>query len=546
MISKLRISNFALIEHLELDLNNGFTIVTGETGSGKSILLNAFSLMLGERASSSVVGNYSNKAIVEFHLVTRAKDKHFFDKFQLDFEEPTILRREVVKDGKSRVFINDTPVSLAILKEFTSDKLLIHSQYNTYELKSKQTQLELYDSLAGNTQKVEAFSTLYQKLLVQRDNYNKLVREFKKQSEDSDYSQFLFDELNKLNLDSKDYEKIEAELYKLDNIDSIKDALYQVKGFNEENGFYANIKEALKKLDKIDSPGSELEDITRRLTEVSIELKELSNDSESIVDALVDDPEKREELLTSLDEYNRMLQKHKVGSQQELKSIRDGLSDNSLSLIDLDSKIKQMSRSLKETEDAVQNLAESLHKNRVEAQENLSERIVKELKSLKLPHTKIHFKMEKGSLNEMGITELNLLFSANLGHPQIEIEKAASGGELSRFMLALLKLISESRKMPTILFDEIDSGVSGDVAQKIGQLLKNMGIKTQLLVISHLPQVASKAQHHLMVHKDIIENKTITSVDVLDMDKRVLEVARLMSGENVTQSALDTAKSLMT
>ena len=546
MISKLRISNFALIEHLELDLNNGFTIVTGETGSGKSILLNAFSLMLGERASSSVVGNYSNKAIVEFHLVTRAKDKHFFDKFQLDFEEPTILRREVVKDGKSRVFINDTPVSLAVLKEFTSDKLLIHSQYNTYELKSKQTQLELYDSLAGNTQKVEAFSTLYQKLLVQRDNYNKLVREFKKQSEDSDYSQFLFDELNKLNLDSKDYEKIESELYKLDNIDSIKDALYQVKGFNEENGFYANIKEALKKLDKIDSPGSELEDITRRLTEVSIELKELSNDSESIIDALVDDPEKREELLTSLDEYNRMLQKHKVGSQQELKSIRDGLSDNSLSLIDLDSKIKQMSRSLKETEDAVQNLAESLHKNRVEAQENLSERIVKELKSLKLPHTKIHFKMEKGSLNEMGITELNLLFSANLGHPQIEIEKAASGGELSRFMLALLKLISESRKMPTILFDEIDSGVSGDVAQKIGQLLKNMGIKTQLLVISHLPQVASKAQHHLMVHKDIIENKTITSVDVLDMDKRVLEVARLMSGENVTQSALDTAKSLMT
>ena len=545
MISKLRISNFALIEHLELDLNNGFTIVTGETGSGKSILLNAFSLILGERASSSVVGNYSKKAIVEFHLLNRANDKQFFDKYQLDFEEPTILRREVVKDGKSRVFINDTPVSLAILKEFTSDKLLIHSQYNTYELKSKQTQLELYDSLAGNTQKVEVFSTLYQKLLSQRENYHKLVKEFQKQSEDSDYNQFLFDELNKLNLESKDYEKVESELYKLDNIDSIKDALYQVKGFNEENGVYISIKEALKKLDKIDSPGSELEDITKRLTEISIELKELSNDSESIMDSLVDNPEKREELLTSLDEYNRLLQKHKVGSQNELKSIRDGLSDNSLSLIDLDSKIKQMSRSLKETEDAVYNHAESLHKSRVEAQQNLSERIVKELKSLKLPHTKIHFKMEKGGLNEMGMTELNLLFSANLGHPQIEIEKAASGGELSRFMLALLKLISESRKMPTILFDEIDSGVSGDVAQKIGQLLKNMGIKTQLVVISHLPQVASKAQHHLMVHKDIIENKTITSVDVLDMDKRILEVARLMSGENVTQSALDTAKSLM-
>ena len=545
MIKKLRISNFALIEHLELELKNGFTIVTGETGSGKSILLNAFSLMLGERASSSVVGNYSNKAIVEFHLTREAQDKVFFDKHQLDFDETIILRREVVKDGKSRVFINDTPVSLAILREFTTDKLLIHSQYNTYELKSKQTQLELYDSLAGNTQKIEAFSKLYQKLLLQRDNYNKLVRDFKKQSEDSDYSQFLFDELNKLSLDSKDYEKIESELYKLDNIDSIKDALYKIQGFSEENGFYTGIKETLKQLEKIDSPGSELEDITMRLSAISIELKELSNESESIIDSLVDDPERRGGLLSSLDEYNRLLQKHKVGSQNELKSIRDGLSDNSLSLIDLDSKIKQMNRNLKETEDSVQSQAEALHSSRIDAQKNLSERIVNELKSLKLPHTKILFKMEKGALNEMGITELKLLFSANIGHPQIEIEKAASGGELSRFMLALLKLISESRKMPTILFDEIDSGVSGDVAQKIGQLLKNMGVKTQLLVISHLPQVASKAQQHLMVHKDIANDKTITSVDVLDMDKRILEIARLMSGENVTQSALDTAKSLM-
>ena len=317
------------------------------------------------------------------------------------------------------------------------------------------------------------------------------------------------------------------------------------KGFSEENGFYTGIKETLKQLEKIDSPGSELEDITMRLSAISIELKELSNESESIIDSLVDDPERRGGLLSSLDEYNRLLQKHKVGSQNELKSIRDGLSDNSLSLIDLDSKIKQMNRNLKETEDSVQSQAEALHSSRIDAQKNLSERIVNELKSLKLPHTKILFKMEKGALNEMGITELKLLFSANIGHPQIEIEKAASGGELSRFMLALLKLISESRKMPTILFDEIDSGVSGDVAQKIGQLLKNMGVKTQLLVISHLPQVASKAQQHLMVHKDIANDKTITSVDVLDMDKRILEIARLMSGENVTQSALDTAKSLM-
>ena len=545
MISKLRISNFALIEHLELDLENGFTIVTGETGSGKSILLNAFSLMLGERASNAVIGSYSKKAIVELKLNNTELDHSFFEKHNLDSDKTTILRRELVKDGKSRAFINDTPVSLSVLKEFTRDKLLIHSQYNTYELKSKQTQLELFDSLSGITERVQAYSALYHKMLHQKEALSRLVIQFSKKSKDTDYNQFLYDELNKLQLDQRNYSNIESELYKLENIDEIKEALFKIKAFNEEQGVYSNMKDILKQLNKLEQPSSEIEDIISRLDELSVELKEISNESEFIIESIIDDPERKSELIDAIDEYNRMLQKHHVGSQKELIEIRDRLSHSSLDLIDLDSKIKQMERGVKEIEVEVLNKADSIHQFRIKSRKRITELIINELKLLKLPHTAIYFDLKKGELSETGNTTLNLLFSANLGHPQIEIEKAASGGELSRFMLALLKLISESRNMPTILFDEIDAGVSGDVAQKIGQLLKNMGAKTQLLVISHLPQVASKAKQHFMVHKEIIENKTSTTVDLLNEDERIREIARLMSGENVTKSALETAKSLM-
>ena len=501
--------------------------------------------MLGERANNAVIGAYSKKAIVELQLNNAELDHSFFEKHNLDSDKTTILRRELVKDGKSRAFINDTPVSLSVLKEFTRGKLLIHSQYNTYELKSKQTQLELFDSLSGITERVEAYSDLYHKMLHQKEALSRLVNHFAKKSKDTDYNQFLYDELNKLQLDQRNYSNIESELFKLENVDEIKEALFKIKAFNEEQGVYSNMKDILKQLNKLEQPSSEIEDIISRLDELSIELKEISNESEFIIESIIDDPERKSELLDTIDEYNRMLQKHHVGSQKELIEIRDRLSHSSLDLIDLDSKIKQMERGVKELEVEVLNKADSIHQSRTKSRNRITELIINELKLLKLPHTAIYFDLKKGELSETGNTTLNLLFSANLGHPQIEIEKAASGGELSRFMLALLKLISESRNMPTILFDEIDAGVSGDVAQKIGQLLKNMGAKTQLLVISHLPQVASKAKQHFMVHKEIIENKTSTTVDLLNEDERIREIARLMSGENVTKSAMETAKSLM-
>jgi len=545
MITKLRISNFALIESLELDLKAGFTILTGETGSGKSILLQAFSFIMGDRSSVSIIGGYSKKAIVEAHLQSREEDKVFFEKHNLDYEPITIVRRELVKGGKSRAFINDSPVSLAILKKFTHDKILIHSQYNTYELRSKKTQLALYDLLAGLQDDVERFTLSYRSYLTLKEELNELQNDLDLKSSDIDYNRFLLDELTRIPLETKDFNELESDLFKLENAEEIKQVLFRIQDFNSEHGVYSSIKELIGKLDKLTNSDSELVDIKNRLDEISIELQELSRDSSRLSDSIIENPEQKIQLLQGLDEFNRLLAKHQVSSQEELLGIKEKLSHSSSDLETQKERVQQGELELQRIESQVQADASRIHTLRMASHNQITSLLSEQLVSLKLPHTEIEFEMYKGELSDTGITGLNLLFSANSGHPKIEIENAASGGELSRFMLALLKLISEKRNMPSILFDEIDSGVSGDVANKIGILLKKMGLNTQLLVISHLPQVVSKAEHHLKVTKSVHNKATITSVLELNDEDRVEEVARLMSGENVTKTAIETAKSLM-
>jgi DNA repair protein RecN (Recombination protein N) len=545
MIRKLRISNFALIEHLELELSTGFTVLTGETGSGKSILLNAFSLITGNRSSSSVVGAYGKKAIVEILLSPHKDDHAFFEKNELDLDSEVILRREVTRSGKSRAFINDSPVSLSLLKEYTSNKLLVHSQYNTFELKSKKTQLELYDSMTGHDNEATLFSKFYGDLIGNREIVGELLSHLNKASKDIDYNQFLCDELMALKLDDLNYDSIEEELFKLENSEEIRSALQKIEGFSDDEGLYSSLSDVMFQLDKLNIQEGPLAELKERLNQTALEIKDIARESSQLFDSVVDDPERKVELIQQIDEFNRVLAKHKVTSQSDLVAIRDDFSHSSKDLKQMEAKWSQAQSHLADLEIKVQKKAKSLHESRLEQRKVISKKIVKELRALKLPHTDIEFEMTEGEMTDTGITKLNLLFSANLGYPNIEIEKAASGGELSRFMLALLKLISETRKMPTILFDEIDSGVSGDVANKIGQLLKKMGQSTQLIVISHLPQVASKSNQHFKVHKKAENSISTTHLELLSKEKRIEEVARLMSGDEVTLSAIETAKSLM-
>jgi len=545
MIQKLRISNFALIQDLELDLNDGFTVLTGETGSGKSILLNAFSLLLGERAHSSLVGAYGKKAIVEATIDALPSDKTFFELNNLDFEKTIIVRREIVKDGKSRAFINDSPVGLNTLKAFSSKKLMVHSQYNTFELKSKNTQLELYDLLSGNEEKVNEFIALFDAFQEHKEALSSLKRKLEKSNKDNDYNQFLREEIEALNLDEVNYNELEGELFKLENADDIRSILNQTAQFTEENGIYASVKEYIFRLEKLGAKDKTLTEILDRLYNLENDISYIASESSYYTDSMENDPERKIHVVKLWDEYNRLLLKHNLSNQLDLVELLSNLSDKQDNLDALKSLITRSEKEFVLLSNKLIDFAEKLHESRERARQRIADQLKSELKKLKLPETKFDFEIIKSELKRTGITDLSMVFSANKGYKMIGIENAASGGELSRLMLALLKIISEEKKMPTILFDEIDSGVSGDVADKIGLLLKQMGIQSQLIVISHLPQVASKAGSHLVVEKRDVEALTRTFVRVLNEKERIHEVARLMSGSDITKAALSNAKSLM-
>ena len=545
MIQKLRISNFALIQDLELDLKNGFTVLTGETGSGKSILLNAFSLLLGERAHSSLVGVYGKKAIVEAIIESKPNDQLFFETHNLDFDKTVLVRREIVRDGKSRAFINDSPVSLSTLKAFSSQKLMVHSQYNTFELKSKTTQLELYDLLSGNEQIAVEFANHFEAYQSHQELLNNLKLKLEKANKDRDYHQFLKEELSELKLKEINYKELEGELFKLENADEIRAVLNQTTQFTEENGIYSQVRQHIFKLEKLASKDKALTEILERLHNLENDLNHISSESSYYVDSMYDDPERKTIVLQLWDNYNRLLIKHKLSDQSELIELQSTLSKKQENLEELNYSIVKSEKEFLHLKDQLYKRAEALHSNRLNAKSSITTKLKLELEKLKLPETKLDFEISRSDLKRTGITNLSMIFSANKGYEMIEIENAASGGELSRLMLSLLKQISEERNMPTILFDEIDSGVSGDVADKIGVLLKSMGQKSQLIVISHLPQVASKAESHIVVEKKQGEEHTQTYVRDLNQEERVYEVARLMSGEDVSKAALATAKSLM-
>ena len=545
MIQKLRISNFALIEDLDLELNKGFTVLTGETGSGKSILLNAFTLLLGERAHVSLVGPYGKKAIVEAKLSASLDDKLFFKQHNLDYDQVILLRREIVRDGKSRAFINDSPVSLAILKAFSIQKLMVHSQYNTFELKSKAKQLELYDLLSGNEDKVEYFSRLYDEYNAFSEKLETLKTKYKKLNQDRDYNLFLREEIESLRLSEIDYQQLEGELFKLDNAEEIQSILGEVSEFTSDGGVYSKVKSFIYRLERLGAKDQSLKDILERLRSLEDELGQVTSEASYYIDSIEVDSDRKDFVTKQWDEFNRLLLKHNLSNQQELILFFDKLSKSAHNLDELLQNIQEMEVELEVMEAALIESAETLHNERLKWRTKIIESLQSDLVQLKLAETKLDFQIDKSTLKRTGITNLSMLFSANKGFDMIEIENAASGGELSRLMLALLKQISVLKKMPSILFDEIDSGVSGDVADKIGVLLHKMGIQSQLLVISHLPQVASKAAAHLMVEKKQGIERTNTYVRHLSQKDRVHEIARLMSGENVTTAALETAKSLM-
>lgn len=547
MLKTLRIDNFALIEKASIEFTNGFTVITGETGSGKSILLNALNLILGERANFSVIGNKKDKSIVEAEIdISGFGLQAFFECNELDFYDTSIVRREIYKQGRSRAFINDVPVQLGVLKDFASRLIHIHSQYNTLELKDTNFQMEVLDLLAGTIDLRHEFTGLY-------NEYQSILTELKDKeirlqdlSSQSDYNTFQLDELKKLDLSNVDYSSVQQEFKKYENADDLKSTLNEISGsLTSENGVIDQLNHLLSLLEKNKSFGN-FDTNSERIKTILLELRDLAEDADQQLDTFEIDPSQLASLGSKLDEYNKLLFKHKKSTQAELLKLEQEFSEASDSDGVLSKRVLELKELCLSKETDLNKLGEQLDNARLKFIPEIEATIKSALEELKLADTRLIFKLNKiEGFSKVGTSALQMLFSPNAGFEPVPIHNAASGGEMSRLMLALQNLISQKIKLQTILFDEIDTGVSGDVAQKIGNTLKQMGESMQVIAITHLPQVAAKGGQHLFVSKSVESGVTTTKVTELDEESRVEEVARLMSGDEINEAAILNAKSLM-
>lgn len=545
MLKRLAIQNFALIENIELTFENGFTVFTGETGSGKSILLGALRLILGERADYGVIRDKEKKTVVEATFsIEKLKLKPFFDANDLDYIDDTIIRREIHAQGKSRAFINDTPVQLNVLKDFTTLLIHIHSQHHTLNLKDKSFQLSLLDTLIDTTDLRKSVSSAFkewkaaEKLLIAfREEIALALRE-------NDFNNFQLEELMRLQLELNDFAQIEEDVNRGEQAEEIKQTYGRIfSAIHEESG----LLDVLMPLAKLNTYGdTKLEELLARLNSIKIELQDIAMSAEDGLEGLDISQEELQRQINLLDAYNSVVRKHAALSQQELIDLQHKLSESVSQVQHADEEFAARSEKVKALQLQFEKKALELSQLRKKGAKNVEFTIIDYLGQLKLNDAVISFQLENTSPSENGIDAISLLFSANKGMPPQPIEKIASGGELSRLMLVLQHLMSTKQQLPTVIFDEIDTGVSGEVAQRIGDLLKSMGGNMQLMAITHLPQVAGKGMHHIKVMKNTTVNgKTVTELTALHNDQRVEEIARLMSGAEINSAALENARNLM-
>lgn len=547
MLSQLVIRNFALIQKAQIDFVKGYTVITGETGSGKSILLGALNLILGERADYSVIRNREEKTIVEAFFQPQAELKSWFESNDVDWDTELFIRREITAQGKSRAFINDTPVQLSQLKELTEQLIYIHSQHETLELKSSRFQFDLLDVFGGTVELANATRASYlnyKKLQKERDSLLSSSNELQKEL---DYIQFQLDELASLELAKHDFSAFENDLNRMNQVDDLRLAFAAVEqGLNAERGPLDTLRSIKSITDKWKSLDSNLSAINERLQSCMLELDDLAAEAQQSLEALEMDPERLEFLTSMVDRFNNSLRKHQLQTQEQLIELEQNFQEKVSRVEHSDETLAQLNLQLDQAATRLKELNQQLFEKRSKNAPALSKHLMEQLTLLKLSETQIQFALQPTDAFDVnGGMSINLLFSANKGMDLKPIEKAASGGELSRLMLAIQATLSSKKSLPTLILDEIDTGVSGEVALRIGNMLHDMGKNMQIIAISHLPQVAAKAQAHLEVAKTSGANETNTSITELKNEQRVVAIAKLMSGDSVSEASLSNARLLM-
>lgn len=559
MLQKLVISNYALIDDLEISFDKGLNILTGETGAGKSIILGALSLILGQRAESRYFFNQQKKCVIEgTFLIDEFHLKSFFEENDLDHETETILRREITADSKSRAFVNDTPVNLTVLKQLGEKLIDIHSQHATLEINDPEFQLLVVDAVAGHGELLSNYRTKFKAYKKNTAKLQQLIAESDKAKADLDYYQFQFDELEKAKLGADEQEKLEADLYTLSNAEEIKRSLVAACHLIQEGEASAllQLREATHHLSSLEKFNPAIAELHERLKSVVIELKDIASEIENIEQRTHTDEAKAVEINERLSTIYTLQKKHRVSTNAELLQLQDNLSEKIQQAVHCDEAIEKLQKQIAAEKKELEQLAGQLSANRAKAIPRIEKQVVQSLTEMGMGNSslKIEQIVEKtehlsdfrsSGLSDSGIDHVRFLFSANKGHALAEMSKVASGGELSRLMLAIKSLIASHTALPTIIFDEIDAGVSGEVANKVGIIMEHLAENLQVIAITHLPQIASKGGSHYFVYKDEASATTYTRIKQLNKQERVVEIAKMLSGAQPGESALQNARELL-
>lgn len=549
MLQQLNIKNYALIEELSVDFTDGFSVITGETGAGKSILLGALGFVLGDRADTGVLFNKEMKCVVEAHFQLNSDAlKPFFDNNDLDFEEDCIFRRELSPQKKSRAFINDTPVSLQVMKEIGSQLVDIHSQHDSLLLTDADFQLHLLDEIAQSQSLLADYQTNYGVYHSLKSRLNELRETASKNIAENDYLKFQLDELQKAQLKDGEYTEIEQSLNVMENAEEIRSLLFSANGLleNSENAILPQLNELSSAMHRLKQLMPSSEELLQRIESAQLELKDIAYDLERISDGTQFDEEKLQELQERFDLLSRLMMKHHVKEFEALIALRDELETKVNAFENIDQEIAQTESALKERETLLRELASKLHALRMKAAKTFGDQVTDLARQLAMPHAVFQIAVEPlKDFSPTGLDQVRFMFSANKGIEVAELSKVASGGELSRLMLSIKSVVSQHNYIPTLIFDEIDTGVSGEVAAKIGGIMQRMGSSLQLISITHLPQVASKAAHHFFIYKDNEGARTQSHIKVLSTKERISEIAKMLSNDKVTPEALRAAEVLL-
>jgi DNA repair protein RecN (Recombination protein N) len=549
MLLSLSVQNYALIEQLNINFSNQFATITGETGAGKSILLGALGLIMGNRADLASLKDKEKKCVVEASFeISKYNLKGLFEANDLDYENTTIIRREILPSGKSRAFINDTPVNLSELQLLAENLIDIHSQHQTRELEQQNYQISILDAMGSNAQNLNEYTILLSDFKLKSKELEQAIVDKNTLFTAQEYNLHLLNELEQVNLKPEEQSELEGELLSLNNSELITETLSKLvsSATDEQFGFISSIKDCKSALQKISGFSSSYSELFERLQSALIELEDIADTTFNLAEKNTYNPERLEFISNRLQAIYDLQKKHQVTSIEDLLVIQNQLSEKVLLVDNLDEKILQLKDYLSQKTDELITISKTISKNRSEAIPVFISKISAILYELGMPDSQ--FKMELNTSNSFltnGTDELELLFSANKGTSLGSFKKVASGGEMSRIMLAIKAILADFSKLPTILFDEIDTGVSGEIALKMGEIMKKMSDNRQVFAITHLPQIASKGDSQYKVSKETILENTISKIVKLNSEERIIEIAEMLSGKQITDSALTHAKTLL-